>query len=463
MKEVVMTSGKRLTLISVILRLIGFCLLSLALMPGVLSGELNLVEHLVDGNIHGTASLYACDLDRDADLDILGASMEENTIDWWRNDGGTPIQWTRLIIGSFFSEAGSVFAADLDNDSLLDVLGVARSGDQVAWWHNDGSGSVPWTKYVIRGGYDFPHEVYACDLDRDGDLDVLVASSFRNEITWWRNEGGTPIQWTEQQIGTGFQGAKSVHVADFDGDGDWDVVGAAILDDNDIKWWRNDGGVPIQWTEFVISGNFYGAHRVQAVDLDQDGRVDVLGASYYSNAVAWWRNDGGDTVNWTRQTIGTGFSGACVAQASDLDGDGDLDVVATAQAGNQVAWWRNDGGAPIQWFKSVIDSLYRAWPLFCCDLDQDGDQDVVSASSWAGTNEVKWYENPGSGVTEGSSAAVKPAVRSLITRADVTLPPGRVVRLFNASGRAVSPYGLAAGIYYLVIDNSVAARIIKVR
>jgi hypothetical protein len=111
----------------------------------------------------------------------------------------------------------------------------------------------------------------------------------------------------------------------------------------------------------------------------------------------------------------------------------------------------------------VIDSLYRAWPLYCCDLDQDGDQDVVSASSWAGTNEVKWYENQGSAVTEEASGALKPRINSRIVRGDVALPPGRGVRLFDASGRAVSPRGLAAGVYYLVIDAAVAVRIVKVR
>jgi len=413
-------------------------------MPALLIGQLNLVEHLVDGNIHGTASLYACDVDDDGDLDILGASMEENTIDWWRNDGGSPLQWTRLIIASNFIQAGSVFASDLDGDSLIDVLGAARIGDEVAWWRNDGSGTVPWTKYIIRSGYDLAHEVYTCDLDMDGDADVFGAASDGNEITWWRNDGGFPVQWTEQAIDTGFTGAKSVHVADFDGDSVLDVVGAAIYA-NDIAWWRNGGGDPIQWTEYLISNNFWGAHRVEAIDIDLDGRVDVLGAAYFATEIAWWRNNGGNPVSWTKQTIGTAFSGACIAQGVDLDGDADMDVVATAQAGNQVAWWRNDGGSPLQWTKFVIDSLARAWPLFCCDLDQDGDMDVIAGSSWAGTNEVKWWENQGSAIAEagqeiqrpGISITPNPSTKGVTIKYNLLSASSVSIKIYDVSGELV--------------------------
>jgi hypothetical protein len=443
-----------------------FCLyviFSLAV-PLLATGQLNLVEHLVDGNIHGTASLYACDVDNDCDLDILGASMEEHTIDWWRNDGGSPIQWTRIIIGTQFIQAGSVFAADLNGDSLTDVLGAARIGDQIAWWHNNGGNPVTWTKYIIRNGYDLAHEVYACDFDFDGDADVFAAASDANEITWWRNDGGFPVQWTEQAIDTAFANAKSVHVADLDADGDLDVVGAAF-DDNYLSWWRNDGGSPIQWTEYQIPGPLAGAHHVQAVDIDLDGRVDILGAAYYSETIAWWRNNGGDPISWTKQNIDVGFSGACVAQAVDLDADTDVDVVATAQTGNQVAWWRNNGGSPFQWTEFVIDSLSRAWPLFCCDLDQDGDIDIIAGSSWAGSNEVKWYENRGSAVTEAGQEfkPLTPRVSSMIIRGDIALPKDRVCRIIDASGRAVSPDRLPGGIYYLVIDGVVQIRIVKLK
>jgi PKD repeat protein len=352
-------------------------------------------EHLVHGATDGLAGIHAGDLDGDGDVDIVGAAREENAVIWFRNDGGDPIEWTRQLIDPLFLEAGSVYAAYVNGDTLLDVLGAARSGDEIVWWRNEGGNPVQWTKFVIRAGYDFAHEVYAEDLDRDGDADVFGASSFLHCITWWRNEGGDPPAWTEQTIGTGFGGAKSVHVGDVDGDGQLDVAGAAILD-NKVSWWRNEGGDPIQWTEHVVDDLFGGAHRVQIVDIDRDGRSDMLGAAYFADQIAWWRNGGGSPIQWTKQVIEAAFVRACIAYGEDLDGDGDMDVVGTAQDGDQIAWWRNDGGSPIQWTKFVLDDLQRVWPAYACDLDSDGDHDVMAGSGWGGTYEVKWWENLGS-------------------------------------------------------------------
>ncbi len=424
--------------------------LTVLLLPAALAAQVTLVEHMVDSDAHGAASVYACDLDGDGDKDLLAAMYEEDRILWWRNDGGDPIIWTRLVVGDNFRQAGSVFAADLDNDSLVDVLGVARVGDEVAWWRNEGGDPVTWTKYTIRAGYDYAHEVYAEDMDRDGDMDVLGASTDLNEITWWRNDGGFPIVWTEQVIGDNFSAAKSVHVADFDGDDTLDVVGAAMWG-HDVTWWRNDGGDPVRWTRFAIDDNFGGAHRVQAVDLNRDGRPDVLGAGIFSHEIAWWRNDGGDPISWTKQTIATNFGNVCIAHAADLDGDQDFDVVGTAQLGNEVAWWRNDnsGGEPFSWTKFVIDDLARAWPLYVCDLDDDLDNDVIAASSWAGTNEVKWWENQGSGIAEpGALKAARTHPGAGTIRRQMGLSATRCGRVFDAAGRVVAGSPTRTGVYF---------------
>jgi hypothetical protein len=206
------------------------------------------------------------------------------------------------------------------------------------------------------------------------------------------------VTLVEHVIDNDAHGAASVYACDVDGDGDKDLL-AAMYEEDRILWWRNDGGNPITWTRFVIGDSFLQAGSVYAADIDSDSLTDVLGVARVGDEIAWWRNNGGDPLTWTKQTIGKSFGAACVAQGIDLDGDGDMDVVGTAQSGNQVAWWRNDneGGEPFTWTKFVVDSLARAWPIYACDLDGDQDNDIVAASGWAGTNEVKWWENRGSG------------------------------------------------------------------
>jgi hypothetical protein len=420
-------------------------------------------HHIIHDNTHGTASIYACDVDNDNDIDVLGAVLEDNQIVWWRNDGGYPIAWTKFVIAYNFFQPYSVYAADFDDDGDQDVVGAAGTGDQIAWWRNDGGDTIQWTKYTIRNGYDFAHEVYAHDLDEDGDMDVLAASTDLNLISWWRNDGGNPVQWTEQTIGANFQGAKSVRVGDLDDDGDNDVAGACLYGD-DIAWWRNDGGDPIQWTQFIIHGFFDGAHRVQVVDIDEDQDLDILAVAYLGNEIDWFRNNGGNPLTWTRLTIGTGFAGACIAQAADIDGDGDLDVAGTAQLSHEVAWWRNDGGSPIVWTKFYIDDyFYRAWPLYVCDLDEDGDQDAIVASSWQGTNEVQWCENVGTAIAENCDQTVSRFLMPTVTKGPFLVPVDHHVEIYDITGREINTLNPTPGIYFLQIDGRMVQKIIKVK
>jgi hypothetical protein len=377
-------------------------LLFFSLQTYFVSAQVDFWEGTIDNNVHGVGGIYTCDLDDDLDIDVLGASLEDDQIIWWRNDGGNPIVWTKIIIGSNVGEAHSVYAADFDNDNDLDVVGAAYVGTPgIAYWRNDGGDPITWTKFTVANNFLNAHEVFCFDVDRDNDMDILGASSNLNRIAWWRNDGGDTIVWTEQILSSSVTLAKSVTAGDMDGDMDIDIMGVSIAN-NDVIWWRNDGGDPIQWTQSLVDGNFVGAHRVQAVDIDGDTDLDILGAAYVGHQIAWWRNDGGDPLVWSKQVIGSSFTNACIAYSVDLDGDNDKDVIGTGQGLNQIAWWRNDGGDPVQWTKYVISNNFtRPWPLVADTIDDDQSIDIVVGSSHNGSNLIKWWRNDGvSGIND---------------------------------------------------------------
>ena len=342
------------------------------------SADFSSGKHTIDSSFGDAASVYACDVDGDGDVDVLGAARVDDDITWWENDGSE--SFTEHTINGSFDGARSVYACDIDSDGDIDVLGGAWD-DGIAWWENDGSESF--TQHTIDSGFSGTYIVYACDVDGDSDIDVLGAAYSANDIAWWENDGSE--SFTEHTIDGSFGDAASVYACDVDGDGDVDVLGAAQGDD-EIAWWENDGSE--SFTEHTIDGSFGAAEDVYACDVDGDGDVDVLGAANSANEIAWWENDGSES--FTKHTIGSGFTNARSVYARDVDGDGDVDVLGTAFGIDDIAWWENDGSESFT--KHVIDGDFDgARSVYACDVDGDGEVDVLGAA-WMGSD-IAWWEN----------------------------------------------------------------------
>lgn len=302
-----------------------------------------------------------------------------------------PQLFTEHNIESTFTTANSVYATDVDGDGDTDVVGASYSADAVSWWENDGASPPGWTQRRIAGGFDGPYSVYATDVDADGDVDVLGAAYEADTITWWENDGGSPPGWTERNIESNFDGASSVFAIDLDGDGDTDVLGTD-MDGDHVAFWENDGEEPPGWTRHNIDDLFGGGYAVYAADLDGDGDVDVLAASVLGHLIDWWENEGGRPPSWTSHRMDGAFYAATSVYAADLDGDGDIDVLG-AGGGDGIAWWENDGSRPPGWTKHYVDDDFSAESVYGTDVDGDGDVDVVGAST--SRDDITWWENDG--------------------------------------------------------------------
>ena len=352
-------------------------------------------------------SIFSADLDGDGDPDVLSASSGDDKIAWYENLGGGAFSAQRIITTDADSSAHSAYAADLDGDGDADVLSaggtIADRINRVAWYENLGGGAFSGQR-VIAAYVDEPRSVRAADMDGDGDADVLSASL--GKITWYENLGGgefPPERIDELErvieagvvITTDVDGARSVHAADLDGDGDPDVLSASSGDDK-IAWYENLGGGEFS-AQRVITTDADGAETVHAADLDGDGDADVLyaawGTGVGNNAkVAWQENLGGGAFS-AQRVITDDVQGVTWVHAADLDGDSDIDVFYPAFNASKVGWNENLGNGTFAAQRILAQSPEILNPnvVHAADVDGDGDMDMLY--SLLNDQTIAWHEN----------------------------------------------------------------------
>ncbi len=352
----------------------------------ILSPERNVFP----GEASGAIKIYATDIDLDGDTDVLGASYYDNELVLFVNDGSQPPLWSRQVIDAGFVEALAVAVADIDGDGLPDILGGSDAGAEVAWWRNLGGSPPIWSRNTVDDQVPGAHDVAGADLDGDEDLDIIGVSYENDEILWWRNDGGTPVAWQRQVIASDFDYPTKVSATDVDRDGDIDVYGVAWLG-RQVAWWRNDGGDPISWVGEVIEDGFIGAHWVDAVDVNGDGWTDVIGAAMDLGDVVWWQNGGDGSSTWQKHIVFGSLSGAVSTSSGDLDGDGDLDIAAAGwSASGRLAWFENLDGEGTSWqFRNIDGSFDQSSSVSVADIDGNGALDVLG-SSWD-LNQFGWW------------------------------------------------------------------------
>ena len=158
----------------------------------------------------------------------------------------------------------------------------------------------------------------------------------------YENDGAANPSWTAADIATSADGAYSVYVADMDGDGDLDIVSASYEDDT-VAWYENDGALNPSWTAADISTSTDGPSSVFVADMDGDGDLDIVAASAYDDSVTWYENDGAANPSWTALTIATSADFVFSVFVADMDDDGDLDILSGSFFDDTVAWYEQTG------------------------------------------------------------------------------------------------------------------------
>ena len=272
-----------------------------------------------------------------------------------------------------------IAAGDIDGDGVTDLVAGRhwyRGGD---WAPRPLRQIEDWNGYVESNGD------YLFDVNRDGRLDVVSGSFMGSEIAWYENPGKESLRlgklWPRHTwIDTQSVANEGQLFEDVDGDGRPEWIVNSWKKDVPAKVWRLEAvedGVPSN-AKFKLVGHELGpngnGHGLAVGDLNGDGRKDVLmGQGWYEQPA---ENVWGDP--WTFHKDWDLHSSLPMI-VTDLDDDGDSDLILGNGHDYGLYWWENLGiveDQPIEWNKHLIDASYSqphtlAWRDLNCDKRPD--------------------------------------------------------------------------------------------
>lgn len=337
--------------------------------------------------------LYAypvfCDLDADGDIDLI-SGRDGHNLWFYENTGTTQIsQWDLNTL--FFNDIGSQTYwnspsfVDLNADETFDLVYGTADGP-LNYYVNSGTPQLAaWTMNasLFGGVLDPGGASNPClyDFDNDGDLDLLSGSQL-GSIYYYENTGtASGPAWNENS--TYFASIdhsiySAVAAGDVNSDGLVDVIVGDLS--GKLYYHRNTGLGFELVTDVLQSITLSGWSSPRLLDLDQDGDLDII-AGEENGKLSYLRNNG-TAISPDWQLI-AGFFGSfdigsnCVPALTDLDFDGDIDILCGGMFGD-LKYLQNNNGVWTQNNMVIIglNAEQNAAPFFG-DLDNDGDADLV--------------------------------------------------------------------------------------
>jgi len=206
-------------------------------------------------------------------------------------------------------------------------------------------------------------------------------------------EGPSPIKFVMHRLGT-FR-SEACGVADFNGDGKLDVVAGPFLylapDWKPVKIRSLRGAVDDK------GKGYYDDFTNLPLDVDGDGRPDLVSCGWFSTSVTWFRNTLGKETEWPLEQELKAANYEC-ADLCDIDGDGKANEVLPHTAPTE---WLEVGTLPDGkrgLVKHVVSAKAMPWGAGVGDVNGDGRPDILRPTAWfegpADPRKGQWAEHP---------------------------------------------------------------------
>lgn len=338
-------------------------------------------------------------IDGDALPDIIIGTYLGNTMEIYKNNGDGTFTIQPLITNSL-DGIGGLKLVDINADGFLDILAVAYNNDRLVWFPNDGSGNFT-VENIISSTILGASGLALGDINNDTFMDIAVTAYDGNEVVWFSGNGTGTFTLEAAKIDDTLSAPGVVNMQDIDGDGDLDaLVATAIYAGDVIEIFRNDlipgGTVAFTKDATSVTTGKTGIFNAAFMDLDGDVNLDILATevSYGGGPTGnlYWFEDNG--AGFTETVFTTSINNPSVAQFRDLDNDGLNDIIlssGTSGAGNDLVWFKNNGAGSFD-SEVVIDATQSQTFVYnVLDFDADGDLDIASCAF--NQDDLNYFEN----------------------------------------------------------------------
>jgi hypothetical protein len=322
----------------------------------------------------GVMSPAVADFNGDGYRDVAVANEgSRNATILWSGPSGLTGQSANVATGGDLITKLS--AADLNGDGKPDLVATARTSRTVQVALNRGDGSFdPAVAYASAAAWE-PMDVRAADIDGDQDLDLVVAGYSGKGVFVLRNNGSGSFQ-APVRYSTGTAYPRALELADVNHDGKLDALTANYSGNSISVLLGNATGGFGAATSYTSPG-FLRGYAIAVSDLNRDGNVDVVVGTYDSFDVRVFLGNAQGTFQATATTYSVGESARAVI-AEDLTGDGIPDIGAVTSTNSALHLWKGVGdGTFLGRETTAIGRSARG--LLATDLNGDGKRDLVVA------------------------------------------------------------------------------------
>ena len=325
------------------------------------SDEFFFVDRTVDlavdpiANNHDTLDIDLADVDGDGDLDLFAVDGSGSLAPFPNrlliNDGTgvfSDQSATRLPPGPP-TNSTEVDFADIDGDGDLDAVVSNLGANQLlindgAGNFTDGSSQMPQAAPPGPPGFMLPippfsfveisAEAIFADVDGDGDPDILISNE--NPLPFGPpgdanrlllNDGTGNFSETRGRIPFAIDQSSGFIAADFDGDGDQDLLLVNI--GPNLMLINNGAGFFTDESATRIPTNSESTRKVTVGDVDGDHDIDIFVGNSRNEQNELWLNDGHGVFTDATANLPARLDTTTDIDLVDLDGDGDLDAYIT--------------------------------------------------------------------------------------------------------------------------------------